>query len=39
MRDVFEFAIPCHPFNPQIRHLLNLEVDVRLVCMDQVPRK
>ena len=24
MGDVFEFAIPCHPFNPQIRDLLNL---------------
>src|SRR5271157_2889211 len=24
MGDVFEFAIPCHPFNPQIRHLLIL---------------
>ena len=24
MGDVFEFAIPCHPLNPQIRHLLNL---------------
>ena len=26
MGDVFEFAIPCHPFNPQIRHLLSLEL-------------
>ena len=25
MGDVFEFAIPCHPFNPQIRDLLSLE--------------
>ncbi len=24
MGDVFEFAIPCHPFDPQIRDLLNL---------------
>ena len=24
MGDVFEFTIPFHPFNPQIRHLLNL---------------
>ena len=24
MGDVFEFAIPCHPLNPQIRHLLRL---------------
>ena len=24
MGDVFEFAIPCHPFNPQIRDLLKL---------------
>ena len=24
MGDVFEFAIPCHPFNPQIRDLLRL---------------
>src|SRR5271166_1065395 len=24
MGDVFEFAIPCHPFNPQIRDLLIL---------------
>ena len=24
MGDVFEFAIPCHPFNPQIRDLLSL---------------
>ena len=23
--DVVEFTIPCHPFNPQIRHLLSLE--------------
>jgi hypothetical protein len=24
MGDLFEFAIPCHPFNPQIRDLLKL---------------
>ena len=24
MGDVFEFAIPCHPFDPQIRDLLSL---------------
>jgi uncharacterized membrane protein len=24
MGDVFEFAISCHPFNPQIRDLLRL---------------
>src|SRR5271157_4535699 len=26
MGDVFEFVIPCHPFNPQIRHLLRFGV-------------
>jgi hypothetical protein len=26
MGDVLEFAIPCHPFVTQIRHLLSLDV-------------
>ena len=26
MGDVFEFAIPCHPFNPQIRDLLRMVI-------------
>ena len=30
MGDVFEFVIPCHPFNPQIRHLLKLNTATRI---------
>ena len=32
MGDVFEFAIPCHPFNPQIRHLLSLDRNANFGC-------
>jgi len=39
MGDVFEFAIPCHPFNPQIRHLLNMALSEFSLRLSQAASK